>query len=115
MMRRKKKPDPNAPPPPPRDNGLPPRPEGLDSAKDALMKQFPGLHVVVGFGFPQATLVSLKPKAIVKAELACWRLYAFTDDASLQLPADSGGFPVERRSVPRPVFGPPGSRGRGPR
>ena len=101
MMRRKKK-DPNAPPPPPRDNGLPPRPPELAEAQKGLQERLGGANVAAGFGFSSA---DPQPKSGVRGtdpgRTACWRLFVFTDDAALQVPPEFGGFPVERRGVPK--------------
>jgi hypothetical protein len=103
MMRRKKKPDPNAvvvvdP------NAIPGRPKGLNEARDALQKEL-GYNVGSGYGFgPKA--FSTDNADTPRGEEHAWRLYAFCDE-TITIPPEFKGFQVVRRSVPVSLAGPP--------
>ena len=71
--------DPNAPPK---------RPLALDGARVELALQT-GLNVASGYGFGDG-----------KDRESKWRLFVFTNDKDVELPAEFQGFPVARRSVP---------------
>lgn len=94
-MRRKfpaKKVDPNAPivPPVPGSGAsLPPRPKGLNEAAAKLSTEL-GIGVASGYGFGD------DPKNREPA----WRLFAFSLDKAVPVPAEYAGFPVSRREVP---------------
>lgn len=95
MMRRKfpaKKIDPNAPvvPPVPGSGAsLPPRPKELNDAAVALAKEL-GIAVAAGYGFGDDG----------SKKDASWRLFAFSLDTGVAVPATYKGFPVSRRAVP---------------
>ena len=96
MMRRaskKQKPAaegaPVAPPVPGSGASLPPRPKGLNAAAESLGREL-GVAVAAGFGFGN------DPKDRSQA----WRLFCFSTDPKVPVPADFQGFPVSRREVP---------------
>ena len=94
-MRRKfpaKKVDPNAPviPPVPGSGAsLPPRPKNLNEAAEKLSAEL-GVAVASGYGFGD------DPKDRSQA----WRLFAFSLDKGIAVPAEYQGFPVSRRAMP---------------
>ncbi len=89
---RVKKVDPNAPivPPVPGSGAsLPPRPKGLNDAAAALSKKL-GVAVASGYGFGDD----------LKDRVPTWRLFAFSLDKGVAVPATFQGFPVSRREIP---------------
>lgn len=68
---------------------LPPRPKGMDAARESLSKKL-GVAVAAGHGFSGKE----------GERVGEWRLFVFTDDPGLAVPQRHAGIPVTVRPVP---------------
>ncbi len=95
MMRGKKKVvlDANgvAVPPVKKDNGMPDKPEGFEAARLALTTELSGaFHVGTGFGTDK----------VGDRQVPVWRLFVYSNDPEVKVPAEYRGFKVDRRALP---------------